>query len=360
MSGIPRKLIYGWFEDWDTTVSLLRQMARALGGVRTLEEFVYLVGDSWNGKDTLVALMLQTLGDGVGGTGYVVPLDGKFFATAHDPNLPSPALDVLQGARFVPVGELRDDLVFDNEELKRLTECQGTMVVTHGKNRDPRAWHPCFLIRLHANLMVRLNFSDKAILRRLSIYQFPLRFVPEQSDPPIGNERLQDPTIKVRIDQFASHLLFVAMLLSPSIKANRSTRLMPTPPAVRYAVYDYVPPVVDGMHGEPPRTPEHAAKTFVAEMMKQYQAGDRLTTRDEVKKAFMLYCVEKHVAGVLTAGKANGFLVSASLDPASKTQGKAVYKKVVLGSAPLVWVLSRPLVAVEATAPEAVGEEVPE
>ncbi len=60
-----RKLIYGWFEDWDTTVSLLRQIVRALAGVRSLEEFVYLVGDSWNGKDTLVALMLQALGDGM-------------------------------------------------------------------------------------------------------------------------------------------------------------------------------------------------------------------------------------------------------------------------------------------------------
>jgi hypothetical protein len=288
-----------------------------------------------------------------GGTGYVAPLDGKFFSTSHDPNLPSPVLDILKGARFVPVGELREDLFFDNEEVKKLTESQGTMIVTHGKNKDPRAWHPNFLLCLHANFMAKLNFLDKAILRRLSIYQFPLRFVPEYSNPPVGNERLQDPTIKTRIDQFVSHLLFVAMHLFPGIRSNRSTRLMPIPPAVRHAVHDYLPPVVEMNDGEPPLTAERAAEMFVAEMMKEYQEGDTLTTRDEVKKAFMRYCAGQHIAGVRTTGTANTFLVQAGLDSSSKTQGKAVYKKVVPGCVLLVWVLNAAPLAEAAPAAEA-------
>jgi hypothetical protein len=284
---------------------LARQLTRSIAGMRVFEECLFLIGDSWNGKDTLIALMLSVLGDGTDKDGYLVPLDGSHFAQrARDPNSPCPALSVLQRARFVPIGELREDQHFNNEELKRLTEGHGTKIVSHGKYRDPTSWHPSFLMVFHANFMPRqLALDDKAIQRRLSIVQFPLRFVPKLSEPPVGNERLQDPTIKHNIVKFRDHMIFMALMLYPGLTRVKATRIQPIPSAVANAPKDYVEmqeaaASVDGLAAE-----------FVGQLV-AWRCEGKPTSREQIRRAFMDFAATKGKS-VPTLGRAHALLTGA-------------------------------------------------
>ncbi len=103
-------------------------------------------------------------------------------------------LAALKGARLAICDEAPDDVQLDEEAVKRVTG--QTTIEARFLNANPVCFKPTHLPMLLTNAKPMININDEAVLRRLLVIPFDLRFkTPEEMDQQDPTHRLMDKTL---------------------------------------------------------------------------------------------------------------------------------------------------------------------
>ena len=161
---------------------------RALGYAITgdpCEEVVFIAfGDGGTGKGTLFDPCSRSLGSYSGTLDFKVLVD-----SGGEKSGPSPELDRLQSARFVPTSESNRNRWLDAAKVKWMTG--GDTISTHGKYKDPVDWRPQFTLFAQTNFRPRIRHDDSGMWRRLR--EIPFLHQPQFIDTELKKRLRDDP-----------------------------------------------------------------------------------------------------------------------------------------------------------------------
>lgn len=164
--------------DAETRAALLRYLGYGATGIIRDHIFQIWRGDGRNGKSTLLVLVISTLGT------YVVTLaksavldNGK----PDDPNAPTPALSVLEGARLAIVPELPRTARINTELMKHL--CAGDPLPIRPLHCEQRTIKPVAKIILNGNFNPSCDdVNDLGLQERIRNMPFSQTFTGDRAD----------------------------------------------------------------------------------------------------------------------------------------------------------------------------------
>ena len=164
--------------DAETRAALLRYLGYGATGIIRDHIFQIWRGDGRNGKSTLLVLVIETLGT------YAVTLaksavldNGK----PDDPNAPTPALSVLEGARLAIVPELPRTARINTELMKHL--CAGDPLPIRPLHCEQRTIKPVAKYILNGNFLPALDdANDFGLNERIRNLPFSQTFTGDRAD----------------------------------------------------------------------------------------------------------------------------------------------------------------------------------
>jgi P4 family phage/plasmid primase-like protien len=201
------KFIYSYFDDADTTKSLLSALSCSLIGINKNEKFFVLTGRGRNGKSTLEGCINRTFG------GYYTSLDIKQLTlTAKDANSATPEMAGLEFKRFVMSQEPESDKKSETLKVATIKKLTGNDPIKCRKLRqDIYEYIPQFCLFLATNDIPNLSKKDDAIKYRMKVIEFPFMFTGKTLEDCVDNIRLEDTNIKEKVntEQFKYGLLWL-------------------------------------------------------------------------------------------------------------------------------------------------------
>gem|GEM_PF-2463770 len=159
---------------------LARLLQRALGyslfGHAKEQVFFLLVGGGGNGKGVLMRIISQLLGD------YAQSVAPNLLTSAYsgNPNSPSPAIEQLEGARFIACSELPTSRQLDKAFVKQLAG--GDTLTARGAYAQQKTFKPTGKLWISANDVPEIAIGDRAMWRRLIPIPFLAQFTGERAD----------------------------------------------------------------------------------------------------------------------------------------------------------------------------------
>jgi P4 family phage/plasmid primase-like protien len=199
--------IYNYFEDTETTKSLLSALSCSLIGNNKNEIFVVLTGKGRNGKSTLEGCMSKTMG------GYYTSLDIKQLTlTAKDANSATPEMAGLEFKRFVMSQEPESAKGSETLKVATIKKLTGNDPIKCRKLQcDIYEYKPQFTLYLSTNDIPNLSKKDDAIKHRMKVIHFPFMFVGIKQEDCIDNIKMKDENIKQKVntEQFRYGLLWL-------------------------------------------------------------------------------------------------------------------------------------------------------
>jgi len=149
----------------------------------------------------------------------------------------TPYLAALQGARLAICDEAPDDVQLDEEAVKRVTG--QTTIEARFLNANPVCFKPTHLPMLLTNSKPMININDEAVLRRLLVIPFDLRFkTPEEMDQQDPTHRLMDKTLADKLLTCERQEQLLAWLVRGAVAWHRDG-LPPAPARVKAAFQEY-------------------------------------------------------------------------------------------------------------------------
>ena len=253
-------LFFNLFEHHNQGLWMLRQVARGLAGLQNLEEFVFLYDPRGkNGKGTIMALVIETLG--LGSENYYKSIEYAVLKGRTDGGN-DPKMDAARGKRVVSCNEAfkKKDAVmeFDTNVIKALCS-NDEPLETMGKYVAPRMWKGQALVILSSNCMIGMPQGDGGTSSRLALVRMPFTFV--KGEPQGATERTIDPEIKaIKVPLMVPEFVFWAFHLNHGLWKQKITDrvLQPRPAKIASDTAQ--------LFGEDdPQARREALKTFLAD-----------------------------------------------------------------------------------------------
>jgi P4 family phage/plasmid primase-like protien len=201
------KFIYNYFEDAETTKSLLSSLSCSLIGINKNEKFFVFTGRGRNGKSTLEGCISKVLGS------YYTSLDIKQLTlTAKDANSATPEMAGLEFKRFVMSQEPESGKGSESLKVATIKKLTGNDPIKCRKLRqDIYEYKPQFTLYLATNDIPNLSKKDDAIKHRMKVIEFPFMFIGKTLEDCVDNIRLEDINIKtiINTEEFRYGLLWL-------------------------------------------------------------------------------------------------------------------------------------------------------
>ena len=309
---------------WEGVVWLLRTMCRCAGGVARFCEFLYLYGPGSFGKDLVMMLLCNFVGEGEDGYGCV--LNGSFIVDAQGGQVTkeaaSPFLAATQGKRLIWVSEVPKHKNLQIDLLKQYSEQAAAPIACRKLYKGPVTFRPIGMIAATSNYACSVvNKDDDGFHRRARIWQTTQTF---RAKPQKLTEHKADDTLKGRIlkGEFNAQLVWLLRglweTLGPDV--NPGTMLQPIPAFMQELE------VLSAAGGS-----QEGLLKWIAQSCEPVQRNSATKIADFKKAAASTLCVsEMDIGPILTAAgfnprgatNANGVKVAVGAHPCW-TQGGA-------------------------------------
>lgn len=180
---------------------------------RTLnEKFHIWTGCGGNGKSKLIELFEYCFGD------YCVKLPVKLLTESRGrAEGPNPTLVRTRGKRFACLQEPDKYEEINVGLMKELTG--GDTIIARALNKDPIEFKPQFKMVMTCNDLPRVSSNDRGTWRRISVVDFPSKFV-DEPDPDEPYEFKIDDELDLKLKQWPEAFMFILIQYFKKYKKN--------------------------------------------------------------------------------------------------------------------------------------------
>ena len=186
--------------DWDKALQALPddvapwyqvRIGQAVTGHMTPDDLVLICqGGGANGKSTVYDPLAHALGK------YHVQVSDRVILGAASDNHPTEIMD-LMGARYAVLEETPEARRLDTNRVKKLS---GTREITGRRIRqDPVTFEAVHSLFINSNYKPIVDETDHGTWRRLALVVWPFTFRKHESQLRGPNDRLGDPTLRLRL-----------------------------------------------------------------------------------------------------------------------------------------------------------------
>jgi P4 family phage/plasmid primase-like protien len=181
--------------DLDLVEYAQQRFGVMLYGANLLQGFDNWFGPRGTAKSTLGQIVIGTLGDAQhGGYGKAMKPEVILKAfSAKNPEGANPFLVMLRGARFVFMAETEDNAALNGAFIKTLTG--DNQVTARGNYQDGAAMNVSFNLVLATNNLPILDTSDAALIDRLCVTPFEVRYRRDATLTQAGDEGLPEADV---------------------------------------------------------------------------------------------------------------------------------------------------------------------
>lgn len=188
--------------DWDKALQALPddvvdwyqlRVGQALTGHMTPDDLILILqGGGANGKSTVYDPLALATGK------YHVQVSDRVILGAASDNHPTEIMD-LMGARFAVLEETPEARRLDTNRAKKLA---GTREITGRRIRqDPVTFEATHSLFINSNYKPVVDETDHGTWRRLALLVWPFTFRKHENDLRGPNDRLGDPTLRLRLKE---------------------------------------------------------------------------------------------------------------------------------------------------------------
>jgi len=229
-----KKFITSMFENDDTEAYVLQVLSTCLLGENRFQEFYVFTGSGANGKGAVDELLRNTWGDyyySVDNTLFTKPLERK--------DQPIPALVIGKSKRIMMTTEPESDEKLQGGLLKKISGNDIVEARTLNSKNIVR-YVPPFKVIIQANAIPELNRLDGGIQRRMSIIEFPFKFVSAKLLGGQSYYRLGDPDVRDKWCKSPEWRDEFFLMLTEVYKTVKDLKDLPRPNSVTDATGDYL------------------------------------------------------------------------------------------------------------------------
>lgn len=214
-------LIRSMFRTEEMFSYVLDVLTYIMYGKNKFQEFYIFTGIGSNGKSLLMKLIKQAFGD------YAVSVNATTFTKESRGANETTELYKCKGVRVVSCEEPSDS---DQFVTSRIKEYSGDGNITvRGLFKNPITFTPQFSMLFACNDIPKFSKTDKALLRRTRIIEFPFRFC----ENPIGkDDKLIDMDLGYKIDHFEQYKIAFMTILMENWEKIKDNDSMNTPEEV--------------------------------------------------------------------------------------------------------------------------------
>jgi hypothetical protein len=263
--------LYSCFEDWPTTLYLLKQTARGGFAREKYEEAVFHQGAGCNGKGWWDAVLSKTFGS------YVF-YPGLALLTKSWPagDKPSPHVVGCKGRLFISITEAEKSSQILSAQFKALRD-HSTVLTGRNMYKDLTSFRVQHMLQLSTNIRAQFSSDDGGVERSLAVIEWPMKFVKR---PTLDScERAIKPSLKsdASVHSHAIQLIYVLMQIDDVWRDYDNSRVEPMPVSVVAATARYLN-----------RAEHDQAQEFLADARRVHVVGDaRLaSTGPQIVRAF--------------------------------------------------------------------------
>ena len=224
----------GLFEDQDTVCYLQRFLGMAITG-ELGQHYGCFVGTGSNGKSLTSTLLHHVLGEyACAANSYI------FFADRGSSNSATPYVAELDRKRVAVVEESSPTSPLNTEVVKRLTG--SSSVNTRELYKAPFEMKVMHTQILCTNSLPQIDVEDQAMLRRVVVFPFDLRFKePATFDQSNPSHRRADTSLEQRLQESDTTDQLLAWLVRGAVAYYADSRMLgPKPAKVRQAEAAYI------------------------------------------------------------------------------------------------------------------------
>jgi P4 family phage/plasmid primase-like protien len=272
-----KKFITSMFENDETETYVLQVLSTCLLGENRFQEFYVFTGSGANGKGAVDELLRNTWGDyyySVDNTLFTKPLERK--------DQPIPALVTAKSKRIMMTTEPESDEKLQGGLLKKISGKDIIEARTLNSKNIIRYVAP-FKIIIQANAIPELNRLDGGIQRRMSIIEFPFKFVSANKVDEQSYHRLGDPDVRDKWCKSPEWRDEFFLMLTEYYKGVKDLKDLPRPNSVTNATGDYL----DG---------NNPVKAWLTENYDITNNDKDKVGASDLKKAFMYATNTKEIA----------------------------------------------------------------
>jgi P4 family phage/plasmid primase-like protien len=229
-----KKFITSMFENDDTEKYVLQVLSTCLLGENRFQEFYVFTGSGANGKGAVDELLRNTWGEyyySVDNTLFTKPLERK--------DQPIPALVIGKSKRIMMTTEPESDEKLQGGLLKKISGNDIVEARTLNSKNIIR-YVPPFKVIIQANAIPELNRLDGGIQRRMSIIEFPFKFVSANKVDDQPYHRLGDPDVRDKSCKSPEWRNEFFLMLAEVYKGIKDWKDLPRPNSVTDATGDYL------------------------------------------------------------------------------------------------------------------------
>ena len=180
---------------------LHRFIGMSVHGAQIERAFMVLFGKhGWNGKGTLMEILLYILGDYASPTEPEVLLDSKGFKEAGKP---TPHILAMKGCRIIVASETDDGNRFSASAVKRYSGGD-TLRGRNPHDKRPTDFKPTHVLYLMTNNLPYTDANDRPFWNRLHLLNFHWSYV---DDPTELFEKPRNPRLEAELRKEASEIL---------------------------------------------------------------------------------------------------------------------------------------------------------
>jgi hypothetical protein len=206
----------------------------------------WLLGRKGNGKDTVIRMLSQTLGDE--GGGYCTVLEEHMIEAGaknkSGSNAADPFWHALQGVKMTVASEVERPLNVTG--LKKLSEPLGVPQTSRDLYGGAAQWRPMCTFWLLANKPPNGGQDDEAFARRVDLIPLRAEFLSADQLPenPGPHQHLAIKDVKLHAGKAKHELLWWARKLFDVMRACPFDTLGPRPACVKEAINNWLSPTI--------------------------------------------------------------------------------------------------------------------
>ena len=236
-------VVRSFMGDWDSAVWLLRQFARAIVGERRFTEFMYIWGAGDSGKDQIMNIFFQFLGEADHNYGCL--LAGSYVikdGLHNSKDAATPFLAATRGKRLVWCSEVPYHNALQVDVLKAYAEQTGAPITARKLFRNQTSFRPIGLLACTSNSAPQVSpaeMGDSGLQRRLLIWE--TTGVYKHNPAENTTDKRADPNLPPKITSGFQILYVVSKLFATfKVDVNKNpTRIVPMPAAILRNLGDF-------------------------------------------------------------------------------------------------------------------------